>query len=253
MVGSLRFGRDFRALSRMALDLVLPPRCLACGVTIERLGALCPTCWQATGFLEPPWCARCGRPFEHEMPDEAVCGACVLAPPQFDRARAPLVYDDISRAMVLGFKHGDQTHATAAFAGWMARAGASLLSRDSLLVPVPLHRARLFRRRYNQAALLALALARLTGIAVVPDLLIRRRRTPSQGTLSREERQRNVRRAFAVRSACLPRLAGRHVVLVDDVLTTGATAGECAATLTDAGAKAVDVLTLARVNLPGAA
>ncbi len=187
------------------------------------------------------------------MPDGAICGACAQLPPRFDRARAPLIYDDISRAMVLGFKHGDQTHATPAFAGWMARTGASLLAPDSLLVPVPLHRARLFRRRYNQAALLALALGRLTGIAVVPDLLIRRRRTPSQGTLSRDERQRNVRRAFAVRVGCAGMLAGRHVVLVDDVLTTGATAGECAATLKGAGAKAVDVLTLARVNLPQAA
>ncbi len=187
------------------------------------------------------------------MPDGAICGPCAQSPPRFDRARAPLGYDDISRAMVLGFKHGDQTHATPAFAGWMVRAGASLLNRESLLVPVPLHRARLFRRRYNQAALLALALGRLTGLAVVPDLLIRRRRTPSQGMLSREERLRNVRRAFAVRNGCAERLAGRHVVLVDDVLTTGATAGECAATLKDAGAKAVDVLTLARVNLPQAA
>lgn len=182
------------------------------------------------------------------MPEDALCGACAAAPPAFDRARAAFAYDDVSRAMVLGFKHGDQTHAATAYARWMARAGAALLTGDAILVPVPLHRGRLFRRRYNQAALLALGLGRLTEMPVVPDLLVRPRRSRSQGRLSRGERMANVKGAFAIRPG--GRVAGRRVVLVDDVLTTGATVGECTATLRRAGAMAVDVLTLARVILP---
>ncbi|MCB9947377.1 MAG: ComF family protein [Rhodospirillaceae bacterium] len=250
MTATFPLGRRLRSLGGAALDIVLPPRCLACGTTIGATGALCHACWQQVTFLEPPLCACCGWPFDYAMAEGAVCGACTATPPRFDRARAAIAYDDGSRAMVLGFKHGDQTHAAAAFAGWMARAGADLLRGDAVLAPVPLHRSRLFRRRYNQAALLAIALGRLAGCPVVPDLLVRRRRSPGQGHLSRTERRANVKGAFAVRRSAADRVAGRRIVLVDDVLTTGATAGECTATLRRAGAAAVDVLTLARVILP---
>jgi ComF family protein len=161
-----------------------------------------------------------------------------------------LAYDDASRGLILGFKHADRTHAAPAFARWMARAGAELLLTADVIAPVPLHWSRLLARRYNQAALLGNGLAVLMNKASVPDLLIRRRRTPSQGHLSRSERLRNVAGAFAVRPSRLPQVRGRRILLVDDVLTTGATVSACAAVLRRAGAASIDVLSLARVVRP---
>ena len=158
-----------------------------------------------------------------------------------------LRYDDSSRGLILAFKHADRTHAAPAFGRWMARAGAGLLAEGSVVVPVPLHWTRLFRRRYNQAALLALALAREAGLRAAPDLLIRRRATPSQGRLGAVARRRNVAGAFAVRPGRRNLIDGRRVLLVDDVFTTGATADACARALKRAGADAVDVLVLGRV------
>ncbi|MGQ9369125.1 ComF family protein [Azospirillum sp. ST 5-10] len=239
--------RGLARLAEAALDALLPPRCLCCGEIVDRQGGLCPTCWAGLTFIAPPLCACCGLPFAFAVPGEALCGACVAAPPAFARARSVLVYDDASRPLVLGFKHGDRTHAARAFGAWLARAGAELLAEADLLVPVPLHRWRLFARRYNQAALLAQAVARVSGVPAAPDLLVRRRRTRSQGGLDREGRARNVAGAFALRPGRADRVAGRSVVLVDDVLTTGATVGECAKALTRAGAARIAVLTLARV------
>ena len=161
-----------------------------------------------------------------------------------------MVYDEGSRAALLGFKHRDQTHAAMPFARWMVRAGAEILADADLLVPVPLHRWRLFRRRYNQAGMLALAIGRLTGIAVAADALARIRATPSQGGLDRSARAHNVRGAFVVRPTRSARIRGRRTVVIDDVMTTGATVQECARVLRRGGAESVDVLTLARVVRP---
>ena len=179
-----------------------------------------------------------------------LCGACIRRPPEFERARAVFRYNDRSRRLVLGFKHGDRLHGAPAYGKWMARAGAALLAEASMVAPVPLHWTRLFRRRYNQAALLGAALARESRIPYVPDLLIRRRRTPSQGRLNAAERHRNMRGAFALRQRYATLLKGRRVLLIDDVFTTGATVGACARVLLKAGAAGVDVLTLARVVRP---
>ncbi len=156
-------------------------------------------------------------------------------------------YDEASRGLVLGFKHADRTDGAPAYGAWLARAGAELIAEADLIAPVPLHWMRLFARRYNQAALLARALARRAGRPVAADLLLRRRHTPSQGRLSPAQRRRNVAGAFAVKPSRRPLLEGRRVLLVDDVLTTGATASACARTLRRDGARAVDVLVLARV------
>lgn len=232
-------------------DLVLPPRCLACGTVVVPGGAVCPGCWARLSFLAPPHCACCGYPFDFDPGDPAaLCGGCLRRAPVFARARAALVYDEASRPLLLGFKHGDQTHAADAYAAWMARAGAELLAEAELIAPVPLHRWRLLRRRYNQAALLALALGRASGVPTVPDLLLRRRATPRQGGLSRRARFLNVRGAFVVAPRQAGRVAGKRVLLIDDVLTTGATAEACARALRRAGARAVDLLTLARVVKP---
>lgn len=233
------------AILRLALDAVLPPRCLACGEIVGEAGVLCGACWREIAFIAPPFCERCGLPFPHEA--SGICAACAAAPPHYERARAVFRYDDASRKLVIAFKHADKTHTAPAYGAWMRRAGAALVQEADLLVPVPLHWTRLFRRRYNQAALLAYAIDRSK---VAPDLLVRRRRTPSQGHLGRSARSRNVAGAFALRSGAA--VKGKRLLLVDDVMTTGATVGECARILRRAGAARVDVLTLARAAREGA-
>ncbi|MFV3074746.1 double zinc ribbon domain-containing protein [Niveispirillum fermenti] len=242
-------------VTRRGLDLLLPPRCLSCGVEVGEPGALCPGCWQGISFIAAPHCARCGLPFDYDPLGQGggglVCGACIARPPPFDRCRSVFAYDDASRRLVLGFKHGDRTDCATAFGQWLARAGAGLLTDERVLVaPVPLHRWRLLRRRYNQSALLATALGRRAGREVIPDLLLRRRATPSQGGLTAKGRVRNVAGAFGLNDRWAGRVRGARILLVDDVFTTGATVGECVRVLRRGGAAAVDVLTLARVVRP---
>ncbi len=229
------------------LDAVLPPRCLACGVETDSAGALCSECWSEVDFLGPPHCACCGHPFEFEVAPVSVCSACARRKPSFARARAVFRYGNVSRALILRFKYGDRTDAAPAFGHWLARAGKELLSQADLILPVPLHRFRLFTRRFNQSALLARAIGRESDVAVAVDLLVRTRNTRTQADLSPAQRSRNVQGAFAVRPRWRNRLASANLLLVDDVMTTGATIEECTKTLLDAGAASVDVITLARV------
>lgn len=241
VVAGLRRGIGF------ALDSLLPPQCLHCGAGVDRPGSLCARCWPGVRFIVPPFCAACGLPFEFDPGSpEALCGECSRKPPPFDEARAALLYEATGRDLVLGFKLSDRTYAAPALARWMAGAGEDLIARSDLVVPVPLHRRQLFLRRYNQAALLARDLARIAGRTMAPDLLLRTRRTLRQSSLSAPRRADNVRGAFAVRRGGEAALAGRAVLLVDDVLTTGATAGACSQALREAGASHVFVLTLAR-------
>jgi len=238
-------------VAQTALDLILPPRCLNCGKVVETPRSLCLECWRPLRFITDPCCDRCGQPFELPAPDSTGpagwCVPCYALPPRYDRARAALVYDDASRKLVLRLKHADRLDLAPALAGWMARAGSNLLAECDLIVPVPLHRWRLLRRRFNQAAVLALALGRISGKPVVPDLLVRRRATRSQGGMNPAARRRNVERVFAIGSRHRRHVAGRRVLLIDDVHTTGATLDACAVALKGAGAAAVDALTIARV------
>ncbi len=241
------------AAVRTLIDLILPPRCLACGIPVIDPETLCAGCWQELTFISAPFCAVCGDPFVYAAPDDTVCADCLRRPPRYDRARSALRYDEASRDLVLAFKHGDRTDSAPAFARWLANAAGGLLDGAPLLVPVPLHRTRLFARRYNQSALLTARLARITGRDWLAVGLARHRRTRSQGRLGPAERRRNVGRAFAVTASGRAAIAGRRVVLVDDVLTTGATVEACAGALRRAGARGVDVLTLARVATAGGA
>jgi ComF family protein len=240
--------------ARLVVDALLPPLCLGCHAIVDTPGRLCAPCWAKVGWLAPPLCACCGLPFEFDpgigAPDTLRCAACLRDAPAFARARAVFRYDETSRNLILAFKHADRIHAAPAFGEWLARAGGELLQTADIVAPVPLHWLRLAWRRYNQAALIARTAADAAGRRCVPDLLVRRRRTPSQGELGRAERRRNVRRAFAVHPRHAEAVAGARILLVDDVFTTGATVEECARTLLAAGADAVDVLTLARVVRP---
>ena len=251
-VNSAMVSASLRRATGRLLDLVLPPRCVGCGQGLvggAEAGALCAGCWSAIAFLAPPFCRRCGYPFEVELGADELCPACRTAPPVFDRARAVFRYDAGSRALLLSFKHADRTDLAPAFGRWLARAGAELLAEADLVTPVPLHWTRLFARRYNQAGLLAQAAARQAGRPFRPDLLIRRRKTAPQSA-GRAARARNVAGAFQVPPGRRPLVEGRRVLLVDDVRTTGATLEACARALKAAGASGVDVLTLAMVVRP---
>jgi ComF family protein len=241
-----------RRVGRAALDLLLPPQCLTCDQPVDQQGQFCPACFGVTGFITEPLCGRCGVPFGHaaEGGADGVCPTCHDRPPPWRRARAALRYDAQSRRIVLPLKHGDRTELAAALASLMARAGAALLREAEVVVPVPLHRRRLLARRYNQAALLARRLGRLANVPSVPDALIRARATAALGELSAEARRQAVEGAFAVRPHRAGRIAGKRVLLIDDVLTSGATCAGCAEALLEAGAAAVDVLVAARVPDP---
>lgn len=229
------------------LNAILPPLCLGCGEIVAAPGTLCSVCWQGFSFIAAPQCLRCGVPFAEDFGTDIQCADCLMRPPRFRRARAALVYDDKSRRLVLPFKHGDRTDMARACGAWMARVGAELLAEADLVAPVPLHWRRLFTRRYNQAGLLAARVARDAGLKLAPDLLRRRHWTGSQAGLKAKERRRNVRLAFDLHPRWAGEVKGRSVLLVDDVLTTGATVDACVRVLERAGARHIDVLTLARV------
>jgi ComF family protein len=241
-----------RWFGRLALDVLLPPRCAACDNPVVVQGQLCAACFARTNFISAPFCSRCGVPFAsaEQGGPRAECPACREDAPVFGRARAALRYDEQARRLILPLKHGDRLELAAILAPMMARAGWTLLEQADVLVPVPLHRRRLFQRKYNQAAVLALAVGGLSGRPVLPDALIRTRRTEPLDEKSPEERAREVAGSFQVRPSRTAGIAGRRVLLVDDVMTSGATANACSAVLLEAGAVAVDVLVAARVPDP---
>jgi predicted amidophosphoribosyltransferase len=238
-------------LGRAVLDMLLPPQCLACDQGVEVQGQLCASCFRQIGFVTAPFCPLCAVPLVYGgQAVNGVCPRCAEMPPAWDRARAALRYDAQSRRLILPLKHADRTDLAAPLAAMMLRAGGDLLKDAELLVPVPLHPSRLRARRYNQAALLARAVGRLAGIPVAVDALVRLRATSPLGELSAAQRATTVAQAFAPRRAASARLAGKRVVLIDDVLTSGATATGCTLALRAAEAVSVDVLVAARVPDP---
>lgn len=234
-----------------ALDLLLPPRALdegRAGATAVQWRGLTPEAWGRIAFIEAPICGGCGAPFDYDLGPDARCAACVGRKPAFDRARAACLYDEHARDLILKLKHADRTDLSGLFARWIARAAGDLLPEIDGVVPVPLHRWRLLRRRYNQAAEVARPLARRARIAYLPDALVRRRMTDSQAGKSGDARRRNVAGVFEVAPGWRSRVEGRRLLVVDDVLTTGATVEGCARALKAAGAACVDVAVIARVK-----
>lgn len=233
--------------ARGILDLLLPPTCAGCAEVVEDAHTLCAECWGELTFISRPCCDACGHPFEYEVPGLTLCGACLRDRPPFARARAALLYNDASKVFILKLKHADRTDTVKLLAKWLVQAGVEVLGEADVVVPVPLHWTRLFSRRFNQAALLAQALGKLTHKAVMVDALVRHKKTPSQGHLGVKARARNVQGAFAVAQARGGQICGKRVLLVDDVYTTGATVRAASKALLRAGAASVDVVTVARV------
>lgn len=231
------------------VDLVYPPRCPLCGGAIAAQGGLCPDCWSELEVPGEPSCASCQRPMGSAQAASAgQCHACISDPPKHSGIIAATLYNDASRKLILNFKHGGRIALAPLLARLIAaRIGEDDLSSPPLLVPVPLHRWRLWRRGYNQAALLAGELGRLGKGRLAVDALIRRKRTPSLGGLGRSERERALAGAIEVRTSSMSYLEGRNVILVDDVLTSGATSDACVAALLGAGARSVRIACFARV------
>jgi ComF family protein len=238
------YARPLQAL----MALALPPRCAGCGVPVAADYRFCAACWGRLRFLGPPWCATCNSPFAFDRGDHARCAACVAAPPRHAGARAAVAYGPVARHLALRLKYGGRI----AIAETMARQMVRLIPADAdLLVPVPLHRWRIWTRGFNQAALIAQALARLAGVPEDRTILVRTRRTAPLRGLGRRQRARTVSGVFAATADARQRVQGRAVVLVDDVYTSGATADACTRVLLRAGAASVTILCWARVLSAG--
>ena len=244
-----RAADTVRAVLRTALDIALPPLCPACREPVEGQ-ALCPACWSKLSFITRPYCERLGIPFVYDPGPGILSMEAIAAPPAYQRARAAVRFDEISRALVHALKYSDRLDIAPMMGRWLSHAGRELLAEADALVPVPLHSRRLWARRFNQSAMLAAAISAESGVPVATGLLKRVKPTAQQVGLSRTERAANVQGAFRVPPEARGGVAGRRLVLVDDVLTSGATVDGCARALLRAGAANVDVLIFARVAEP---
>ena len=245
--GALSACRDaFAHLPRLALDIALPTLCVSCREPVDGEG-VCAACWAKLSFIAPPFCPRLGIPFVYDPGPELLSMEAIANPPAYQRARAAVRYDDVARTLVHSLKYQDRTDLAPAMGRWMARAGQELLDEADVLVPVPLHWRRGWSRRYNQSGALARVISRQSGVKLASEALRRIRATEQQIGLSRPQRASNVQGAFKVAPERSADIQGRRVVLIDDVLTSGATTDACARALLRAKAAQVDVLVFARV------
>jgi ComF family protein len=238
-------GDLLRRALRWALDFALPPRCAGCGVIVDETHSLCAQCWTSVEFLGSGGCETCGMPLQ--ATELELCGACLARPPRIARTRSAVAYDDLSRSLAIRLKYGRKV----AIAKTMARYMAPLVGEragDTLFVPVPLHRTRLWSRGFNQSALVAAELSGRFGVPADPLALRRVRRTPPLKGMSPLQRRKTVAGAFRVTDRAA--IAGKTVILIDDVLTTGSTAEACARALKRAGAGRVELISFARVVRP---
>ena len=235
-----------RGAVRQIVDYALPPRCPGCGLVVEDANRFCVDCWQALTFLAEPCCTRCGLPFEYDAGDDAECAACIAQAPAFDRLRAAVAYGEIARKVALKLKYSGRPAVAETLAHFMQR-HLDHDPADALLVPVPLHRWRIWKRGYNQSALIASALSRRSGVPADLAVIDRVKATPPLKGLGRAERALAVRGAFRMSDAAKARAKGRTIILIDDVYTSGATANACAKVLKRGGAARVNILCWARV------
>jgi ComF family protein len=241
-----RFARSLRGTLRLGLNVALPPLCPACRGLVNDSG-LCAECWSKLAFIAPPYCPRLGIPFVYDPGPGILSMQAIADPPAYSRARAAVRYDDVARKLVHAFKYGDRLDLAPTLGRWMARAGHELLGEADALVPVPLHWRRLWTRRFNQSAALARTISGIGDVPVTHQVLKRVKATAQQVGLSRTERAANVQGAFRVPPDARGEVKGRRFILVDDVLTSGATLDACARALLRAGAAQVDALVFARV------
>lgn len=243
-----RVARRVTLFGRAALDVILPPLCLACQTRLPDHDALCAPCWRRIDFIRPPICDTLGIPMPYDIGETMISAAAAANPPAFDRARAVARYDGLMRELIHDFKFRDTHHAKRLFGRWLTQCDEGIIASADAIVPVPLARTRLLARRFNQAQLLAREIAKRTKKPLLPLALKRVRATAHQVGLTRLQRERNVAGAFAINKAYVPQISGRAILLVDDVMTTGATASAAAKVLKAAGAQRVDVLVLALVT-----
>ena len=237
------------SLFQSFLNLILPPRCPCCGKVVLYPDTFCLTCFDQICFITHPYCAVCGTPFENQKDANLhlVCPDCVATKRITRLNRSAVIYDDFSKKGLLAFKFHDQIHFAKIYAKWLKVAGADIFEQGvDLIIPVPLSYQRLFKRRYNQSAVLASELSKLTNIPTDFLVLKKIKHTKSQSSLSEKERLKNLKNAFAVAKA--DKIKDKRILLVDDIMTTGATLSECAKVLLKAGAKSVDTLTVARTK-----
>ncbi|MEM7192864.1 MAG: ComF family protein [Pseudomonadota bacterium] len=242
----------WRSALRSATDVLLPPVCAVCRDPVSTQGLVCGPCFSGIEFISSPLCDRLGIPLPFDTGAPSLSAAAIAAPPAYDRTRAVARYSNTMRDLIQSFKYRDRHEGLHLFGQWMGRAGAELLADADLIVPVPLYRSRLWSRRFNQSALLAREIAQRSGVTADCFVLQRTRRTASQVGLSADQRKRNVAGAFKVPQSRAAAIAGKSIVIVDDVITTGATVEACARILKRAGAVRVDVLALARAVEPSA-
>lgn len=230
---------------RELCNLFFPPQCMACYKPIATHGALCAPCWNQVEYITAPQCAVCGTPFDYKVEGRHVCGKCIQSPPPYTMARTVCRYNATSSKLVTGLKYADKTYLAPYLGKWLVQAGREFLAEADIIAPVPLHRYRLFTRRYNQSAMLAREVAKASSnLRLMLPLLTRQRNTPPQAGLSQKQRHTNVKGAFEVNPRYKEYIRNKHIVLVDDVMTTGATVSACAAILLKHGARRVDVLAL---------
>jgi ComF family protein len=241
-----RLASGVRAIFRVAVDVGLPQLCASCREPVGSDG-LCPACWSKLSFIAPPYCERLGIPFAYDPGPGVLSMEAIADPPAYRRARAAVRFDDVARTLVHALKYGDRLDLAPMMGRWMATAGRSLTAEADAIIPVPLHWRRYWARRFNQSALLAEAIAKASQVPLVLGALKRVKATPQQVGLSQSARALNVQGAFRVSPSGKAAVAGRRLILVDDVITTGATGDACARALLRAGAAEVNVLTFARV------
>jgi ComF family protein len=242
-----RLGAFLRRASGAVLDQAYPPQCLACATITAATASLCPSCWRGMPFITRPFCERLGTPFAVDLGGTLLSPSAIADPPVFGRARAVARHDGIARALVHKLKYSDRQELAIGMGRMMAGAARECLAEADVIVPVPLHWTRLWQRRFNQAAALSRVIAQTSGVPLEPGLLRRRKRTLRQVGLTRTQRQQNLQGAFVVPEEAKAVLAGRRVLLVDDVMTTSSTANAAARVLLRGGASAVDIVTFARV------
>lgn len=229
------------------IETFYPTRCLACGFETSGARGLCQTCWAETHFITGTVCDSCGVPLPDHNDADVFCDRCLSTPPAWDRGRAAVLYEGAGRKMTLLLKHSDRLDLVPEMARWMYQAGQPLFTINMMIAPVPLHPFRLIRRRFNQAAVLARQVARLNGMKAQINLLRRIKPTAAQKGMNREDRFENLNGAIAVNKTLKDRIKDRSVLLIDDVMTTGATLSICADVCKAAGAKSVHSLVFARV------